>query len=259
MDTCELVSIISRENLVGRGRGGRRRKRGGKQEKQEDKDEKEGWRGEEGEMTRSRMRRSFLWLGDGDKATPDKNLLPFPDLNMEMLKTLGKETRVLAHLVCLCMGHFLIPMSLQLVAMQEGSPMGLIVHSLWNSLSITEINFSPCLKAGTTLKPLKAISPLIPLQTDTSLFTLQWKSCFFMCYQGFLSFPLTLCLLWGGFCDPLHASGPCVRTPTSLPKYEVCDRVKMMSYIHHHHYFICLFDKILFFSSCWLRTYYVVV
>jgi len=53
--------------------------------------------------------------------------------------------------------------------MQAESSVKSIVHAQQNLLSITEINFSQCLKAGTILRPLKAIFHIISLQTDTSL------------------------------------------------------------------------------------------
>lgn len=45
------------------------------------------------------------------------------------------------------------------------------------------------------------------------------------------------------------------------PNHEVCDTVKilLLECINHHHNHYFIFPlRILFFSSCWLRTYYVV-
>lgn len=52
----------------------------------------------------------------------------------------------------------------------------LIVHAQRNSLSITEINFVQCLKAGTILRPLKAIFHFVSLENrHTTVLALQQK------------------------------------------------------------------------------------
>lgn len=107
------------------------RKSKGMKKKRKDEDDDDEEQEEEQGMTQSRMRQSLIWLGDGDKATPERqSAVVSRPLHETCLKHLRKETGVLAHLVGLCTEHFLIRLSLKLVAMQAGSPMELIVHAL---------------------------------------------------------------------------------------------------------------------------------
>lgn len=129
--------------------------------------------------------------------------LSFPDLNTETcLQNLPEETAVSAHLACLCLEHFLIRMSLKLVAVQAGSPVELTVHALWNSLSITEINFPHASKQRPLWSLWKQFFIWFLCKPTHDCLLSNGKIAFIVCYQRFLillSHPLSLV---GGFWEP---------------------------------------------------------